>query len=312
MKPDPLVTIGILCYNQEDFIAQAIESALHQDYSPIQIIVSDDNSSDKTRDIIAGYQNKFPDIIEIQHHNPNIGICENMISLFPLIRGDFFCWLAGDDYFLPGKIRAQIKAFQEDPTLILHYHDTNVITEDGNFLYSYNNPVLGQKAFDGNITRQLIEQRCFISALSMMVDMKKIGDLRPTNVAICSDWLFFIEASMKGPIGYTPNVFGVYRRHSRNITKKIDILFEEKVYEYLLERHPSYKNASYRGMAWSYTNYIVKYMLTGNVRMTVRLLKKITGLCLRYPQALLFVLSQLIGRTRSRISLLFKTGSMFR
>lgn len=312
MNPDPLVTIGILCYNQEDFIAQAIESVLNQDYRPLQIIVSDDNSSDNTQEIVSGYQKRFPDIIAFQRHNPNVGICENMISFFPLIKGDFFCWLGGDDYFLPGKIRAQVKTMQENPSLVMCYHDTNVITEDGKFLYSYNDPSVGQKAFEGNITAQLIEQRCFISALSMMVDIKKIGGLRPTNVAICSDWLFFIEASMKGPIGYNPQHLGVYRRHGGNITKSVDVLFEERVYEYLLANHPTHRNASYRGMAWSYTNYVVKYLLTGNVVMAARIFIKLAGLCVRQPSALAFVLSQLKERVISRSSLFIKTGSLFR
>lgn len=309
----PLVTIAIVCYNQENYITQAIQSVLDQDYRPIQIVVSDDCSTDGTRDIIKRYQKEFPDIVHAQLHDKNLGICENLISLFTPAKGRFFCWLGGDDYLLPGKISAQVAYMQKNPSLVMSYHNTNVIDETG-FLHTYNDAILGQKPYEGMIAKDLIRHRCFISALSIMVDMEKIGDLRPTTVAICSDWLYFIEASMRGDIGHMPmqDVFGVYRRHNLNTTKKIDVRIEENVYKYLLDRYPHLKRDAYDGQAWSYTNYLVKYALAKNAQGLFYTTKNLMVTFTKSPSSIFFVLSCLKDRIISRIGLYQKTGTVFR
>lgn len=307
----PTVTVGIVCYNQEDYIAQSIESILNQDYRPIQIIVSDDCSTDRTREIIETYRKEYPSIILTQYHEKNLGICKNLISLFPQSEGKYFCWLGGDDYFLPGKLSAQVKHMQANPLAIMSYHDTNVIDETG-FLYRYNDPKLGQRAFNGNITRNLITHRCFISALSIMVDMEKAQGIEPTTVALCSDWLYFIEVSMKGQVDYIPDILGVYRRHNQNTTKKIDVSLEENIYKYIHEKHPQYNSAAHKGQAWSYTNYLIKYILVGNYKEAAGVVRKLTKTLVIHPASIPFVIQNILGRFLDRLCLYKVTGTVFR
>lgn len=100
-------SILMVTYNQERFIAQALGSILKQQVLPLEIIISDDGSTDKTREIISHYILNYPGIIRTLFHE-NLGIYANLNFLVTHadVRGDMVSFLAGDDYFKDGMISA--------------------------------------------------------------------------------------------------------------------------------------------------------------------------------------------------------------
>ena len=70
----PKVSCLMITYNQENFIEETIESVLSQDYENLEIVISDDASTDKTPDILKGYQKKYPNKIKIYIQEKNVGI----------------------------------------------------------------------------------------------------------------------------------------------------------------------------------------------------------------------------------------------
>ena len=118
-----LVSFYILAYNHEAYIGDAIRGALSQTYSPLEIIISDDCSSDRTWDIvqdcIAGYQG--PHTIVTRRNDANLGISAHINVLWKACRGDWIVASAGDDVSLPDRVekimahtvaRPDIKLFQ--------------------------------------------------------------------------------------------------------------------------------------------------------------------------------------------------------
>lgn len=94
----PLVSIMIPCYNQENFIGRALQSALDQDYTNIEIIVSDDNSKDQTEAVVNSFS-QFKRIKYVKHHN-QLGRVRNYRKLvFELAHGTYAINLDGDDFF---------------------------------------------------------------------------------------------------------------------------------------------------------------------------------------------------------------------
>ena len=143
----PLVTVALICYNQEEYIGAALDSVLAQDYEPLQILVSDDASRDGTVDIVRRYQRAHPDKIELQVHPRNLGISRNTCSIYPRIRGRYVSWFAGDDLFLPGKISRQVAALEANPDAVMCYHDMEVFDDaSGQTLYLYNQKYIGRRA----------------------------------------------------------------------------------------------------------------------------------------------------------------------
>ena len=91
-----LVSILIPVYNREKYIVECIESAISQDYKNIEIIISDNCSTDKSWEIIEGYQKKCPNII-INRNSENLGPINNWKKCFSLSKGNWIKFLFSDD-----------------------------------------------------------------------------------------------------------------------------------------------------------------------------------------------------------------------
>jgi glycosyltransferase involved in cell wall biosynthesis len=102
-----LVSVIIPVFNGEKYIRCAIDSVLEQDYQPIEIIVIDDGSSDATLDILRDLGNE----ISI-YQQPNKGSAAARNLGIRMAKGSYIAFLDADDYWFPGKIRAQMKALQ--------------------------------------------------------------------------------------------------------------------------------------------------------------------------------------------------------
>ena len=96
----PLVTTAIVSYNQKDYIAGAIESALAQrgDFKH-EILIADDGSTDGTAETAAMYARRHPDAIRCIGGRQNVGISENFKRCFKEARGEFVAILEGDDFW---------------------------------------------------------------------------------------------------------------------------------------------------------------------------------------------------------------------
>lgn len=94
-SPAPLLSIGVPVYNGERYLAEALDSALRQEYAPLEIVISDNASTDSTPEICRRYQTdarvRYVRSPETTHINTNFGRTVSMAS------GTYFTWLAHDD-----------------------------------------------------------------------------------------------------------------------------------------------------------------------------------------------------------------------
>lgn len=111
MRNNPLVSIVAVSYNQEEFIENSLMSLLAQDYSPLQIIISDDNSTDRTFEIISEIAQNYrgPHELIIHKNKHNLGIGGNRNSAIKLATGEFLATADGDDISAPHRISTLIK-----------------------------------------------------------------------------------------------------------------------------------------------------------------------------------------------------------
>jgi len=117
MDCQPLVSILIASYNHEKFIGEAIDSCLNQTYSPIEVVVVDDGSTDKSREIIASYGKK---IIPIYKENEG-GISTRNVG-FPVCKGEYICLLDSDDYFYTEKVAELVKVVSSHIEIGWYFH----------------------------------------------------------------------------------------------------------------------------------------------------------------------------------------------
>jgi len=100
----PLVSIIIPCYNAERWVKQSIQSALDQTYSPVEIIVIDDGSTDQSLEVVKSFGDKIT-----WETGPNRGANHARNRGLDLAKGNYLQFLDADDYLLPEKIERQMK-----------------------------------------------------------------------------------------------------------------------------------------------------------------------------------------------------------
>jgi glycosyltransferase involved in cell wall biosynthesis len=132
---DPLVSVHLVSYNQITYIDEAIRSAVEQDYGDLEVLCCDDGSSDGTADRIREWAVRYPGRV-IPVLGPHVGITANCNRVFAHIRGKYVFCLAGDDLYLPGKIRKQVDWFEEDDRRVMCGHAAEAFeAATGNPLY---------------------------------------------------------------------------------------------------------------------------------------------------------------------------------
>src|SRR5258708_3630729 len=122
----PLVSIVIPCFNQGQFLAEAIDSAIAQSYRNIEIIVINSGSTDETAEVITRYADRIRTItIENRgaSHARNAGIAAST--------GELIALLDADDRWLPDKLSHQVPRLMESPDVALLYSSYRSFTSDG-------------------------------------------------------------------------------------------------------------------------------------------------------------------------------------
>lgn len=117
--PLPLATLILFAYNQEQFIREAVAGALAQTYSPLEIIISDDASTDNTfcimQEMAAAY--KGPHRIILNRTDRNQGCAHHVNSVVPLASGSWIVTAAGDDISFPERVNRLMQVAREDSSV---------------------------------------------------------------------------------------------------------------------------------------------------------------------------------------------------
>lgn len=118
-----LVTVVIPAFNRERLLREAVASVLLQSYRPLQIVIVDDGSIDRTASVGEELTAAYPGVVElIRRANGGPGAARQ--SGADAARGDFVQFLDSDDLLLPNKLEAQVSALRSDPEADIAYGRT--------------------------------------------------------------------------------------------------------------------------------------------------------------------------------------------
>jgi len=127
MKPiQPVVSIGMPVYNGEKFIRQAIESILSQTYQNLELIISDNASTDKTGEICRSYAAQ-DSRIRYTRNSKNLGAAKNFNKVFKLSTGMYFKWAAADNMIEPDYIEKCVNVLKSDTDAVMVYTQYKMI-----------------------------------------------------------------------------------------------------------------------------------------------------------------------------------------
>lgn len=120
----PLVSIVIPVLNGVNYIREAIESVLAQDYKNTELIVLDDGSTDGTRDVLKEYKDKF-----YWEGHRNIGQAGTLNKGWQMAHGEVLSYLSADDSLLPGAVSKSVECLLERAERVLAYCDYYLMDE---------------------------------------------------------------------------------------------------------------------------------------------------------------------------------------
>lgn len=218
----PLVTFALFAYNQERFIREAAEAALAQTYSPLQVILSDDFSSDDTFKIIQQVAEDYtgPHEVIINCNKHNLGVGSHVNHIMKLAKGQLVIGGAGDDVSLPERAAELAKEWlRRDMRCSSLYSDLLMIGEDGQSLgirdFAYPEVYSTSDAFRfavDTMTRGVIgcvhawDRRLFEVFGPMLSD------------TVYEDRVLAFRSLLLDGIGHIPQVLVKYRIHPGSIT----------------------------------------------------------------------------------------------
>ncbi len=219
MEDESTIDIIMPTYNGEKYLEQQLQSLLEQSYQNIRIIISDDNSSDNTTDILKKYKEKDKRI-EIYFQEKNLGVVKNIEFLLKKVENPFYMLCDQDDYWLPEKVQKSIDTLkQNDADLV--FGDLEVVDENLNTIYpSYNDFMHISRKIKNNINKKDINYlyNC-VTGCTILAKKETISWVLPIPIksgfSIHDHWIG-IMSSINGKLAYIQEKYIKYRQHGDN------------------------------------------------------------------------------------------------
>lgn len=210
MEERPLISYVVTTYNIENYVAEAVQCALAQTYSPLEIVLSDDCSDDRTFDIMREMALKYhgPHKIVLNRNERNLGITRHMNKAYlELAHGELIVAAHGDDSSLPERSMRSYKFLRDHPDVTALSFSIDAIDEKGALLKDHS-AVVNQIRYytfetGGNIPAP---SRCFYKRV--MEFFGPLSDDCPTE-----DELISFRALMLGRNAFLPEHMVTYRKH---------------------------------------------------------------------------------------------------
>lgn len=128
---EPLVSIGCAVYNGEATLERALRPLVEQTYRNVEVIISDDCSTDRSREIYERFARSDPRI-RILHNEKNLGVTKNFNRLVHAARGKYFMWADQDDIRDRTFVEKTIAPLEADPGAVICHSHTGVFQGDPN------------------------------------------------------------------------------------------------------------------------------------------------------------------------------------
>ncbi len=217
----PLLTVCIITYNHEKYIAQAIDSFLAQraDFA-WQLVIADDCSTDRTPEILRAYKRRYPELIHLILQEKNVGPESNWLDLIDYPKTKYVLYAEGDDYLTdPTKLQRQVDFLESHPDFALCFHPVEVVYEDGSRpAETFPSPAQRHHKTTLGLNDLLLGN--FIQTNSVMYRWRFTGasikDIYPRGIAP-GDWYLHLLHAATGKIGFINRTMAVYRRHPGGI-----------------------------------------------------------------------------------------------
>jgi len=215
----PLVSAVVAAYNYERYLAEALDSAMAQDYPAdrLEIIVVDDGSTDRTPEVARRYAAAYPGRVRYIRQD-NAGLAAATTRGLQEARGGLITLLDADDMWVTSRTRLLVDALERNPSAGLVYGDMEVIDGDGRTLAQSWLTQAQQLPFRGRVVAHLLRSN-FVIAPSLMARASLKERICPIpSFFPAQDWYIAARVAEVAEIDFVPAVVARYRRHGANMS----------------------------------------------------------------------------------------------
>jgi len=260
------LSVAMITYNHEKFIVQALDSVLMQEVDfDYEIVIGDDLSQDRTREILLNYQAQYPEKIRLLLYETKQGPGGNIYSVLNSCQGDYIALLEGDDYWIASdKLQLQIDFLDLHLDFVLCFHSVEVLIESDQRIIGISNTAregVGYKQ-EHVLSLEIYPRTCSVVHRSKVFVIPEIMK----NLIYVDMFLWLLNAHV-GLLGYIDKPMSVYRVHSQGVwsgPSEVDRLLD--IYQTLkqLNEFYSFKYNEYFNIKVCSSNLARAYRKAGN------------------------------------------------
>lgn len=244
MMHSPKVSIIVPCYNQAQFLPEALQSVLGQTYENWECIIVNDGSPDNTKEVAQEWVKKDSRFIYLYKKNGGLSSARN--AGIAIAEGEFILPLDGDDRIGKDYTLLAMKAFQEDSDLKLVYCKAEKFGEESG---SWDLP-------DFSLLNLARQNMIFCSAFFRKKEWERVGGYDVNMIYGWEDWEFLITIlKAGGEVKCLDEVGFYYRVKEVSMIKMIDKINQQKNLEYVGVKHADFFIKQF-GTFWSIENQI--------------------------------------------------------
>jgi glycosyltransferase involved in cell wall biosynthesis len=218
------LSVMVITFNHEPYIAQALESILAQRVNfDFEIVVGEDCSTDRTRDILMGFYHQYPTRIVPLIRDRNLGMMRNLEQTLSACRGEYIAIIEGDDYWTcVDKLEKQVDFLDAHAEYSICCHKARILNEIGGEHILEESGAAKDGVFPsrhaGTYTIEDLLVQNFIMTCTVMYRKRAVGDLPSWFIEQhLGDWPLCALAARSGQIYLMNEVMAIYRVHAGGV-----------------------------------------------------------------------------------------------
>jgi glycosyltransferase involved in cell wall biosynthesis len=237
------VSVIIPNYNHVDYLKGRIDSVLNQTYTDFEVLLLDDCSSDRSKEILLSYKD-HPKVSQVVLNDKNSGSPFEQWSIgFELAAGDFI-WIAeSDDWCEPTLLETLVKPLLEDETIVLSFCQSLLVTDEGDIIYKTESRKIEQSLKGRDFVASCMFGDTILVNAGMAV-FRKLSlvniNHHYTSMKSAGDWMFWVNISITGNVFISGKYLNYFRRHTNTVSSNsidtgLDIIEGNKVFQFVLK-----------------------------------------------------------------------------
>jgi len=261
-----ILSVVVSCYKQQNYIAECLNSILTQEVNfKYELIISDDYSPDKTREVIQQFYDKYPEKIRLLFQEKNVGAARNYIAVHNLAVGKYVAHFDGDDVMLPGKLQAQVDVMEANSDCHIVFHRARYFSDDRSYIAE-----TGSLFRDGDTVFFTAQELARWGTIAVHSSYMYRRSTRKTRVYSedFMEWFFAFESISDGGVGaYINKVFVEYRCNPSGSAYLSSKAGREKAYKIIIKHVADYYNSKLQFRTDLYAQEVINiFMYIKNIR----------------------------------------------